>query len=326
MFSYRSLLKQAWIITWRNKYLWFLGLFAALVTGGGAWEYQMLSQSLNQGLINSSYYQLSSVLAISDLAKNFLLGIVNLFQYDFLTIINIFSALLITVAILCFFIWLAVVSQAGLIYDVKKILNNKKKEQKLSLRDSLTAGHDHFWSVLSLNLTIKVITAFIFFIISLPLLFLAIKDLSILAVIYTILFVIFVPISMGSSLMINYVIAYRVLNNYSFIVSLEKGAVLFKNNWLISLEMGVILFIINFLASGLILIILSLLLLPLLLLGLILNLTWLTTLIIFFALIIIVIFGSALTSFQIATWTSLFLRLNDKGGIAKLERLFNRQE
>lgn len=324
MFSYRSLLKQAWVITWQNKYLWFLGLFAALVTGGGAWEYQMLSQNLNQGLINGSYYQLNNVLALSDLVKNFLLGIVNLFQYDFLTILNVFSALLITTIILCFFIWLAVVSQAGLIYDIKKILNIKKKEPKLSLRESLTAGQNHFWSVLGLNLTIKIITAFIFFIISLPLLFLVIKDTAVLAIIYTILFVIFVPVFMGSSLMLNYIIAYRVLDNYSFIVSLEKGVSLFKKNWLISLEMGVILFIINFIASGLILIILSLFLLPLLLLGLILNLTWLTTLIVFFALIIVIIFGSALTAFQIATWTSLFLRLKDKGGIAKLERLFSR--
>lgn len=324
MFSYRSLLKQAWIITWQNKYLWFLGLFAALVTGGGAWEYQMLSQNLNQGLINGSYYQLNNILALSDLVKNFLLGIVNLFQYDFLTILNVFSALLITTIILCFFIWLAVVSQAGLIYDIKKILNIKKKEPKLSLRESLTAGQNHFWSVLGLNLTIKIITAFIFFIISLPLLFLVIKDTAVLAIIYTILFVVFVPVFMGSSLMLNYIIAYRVLDNYSFVVSLEKGVNLFKKNWLISLEMGVILFIINFIASGLILIILSLFLLPLLLLGLILNLTWLTTLIVFFALIIVIIFGSALTAFQIATWTGLFLRLKDKGGIAKLERLFGR--
>lgn len=324
MFSYRSLLKQAWVITWQNKYLWFLGLFAALVTGGGAWEYQMLSQNLNQGLINGSYYQLNNVLALSDLVKNFLLGIVNLFQYDFLTILNVFSALLITTIILCFFIWLAVVSQAGLIYDIKKILNIKKKEPKLSLRESLTAGQNHFWSVLGLNLTIKVITAFIFFIISLPLLFMVIKDTAVLAIIYTILFVVFVPVFMGSSLMLNYIIAYRVLDNYSFVVSLEKGVNLFKKNWLISLEMGVILFIINFIASGLILIVLSLFLLPLLLLGLILNLTWLTTLIVFFALIIVIIFGSALTAFQIATWTGLFLRLKDKGGIAKLERLFGR--
>ena len=38
MFLYRDVLSQAWKNTWQNKYLWFFGLFAALLGGWGDLE------------------------------------------------------------------------------------------------------------------------------------------------------------------------------------------------------------------------------------------------------------------------------------------------
>jgi hypothetical protein len=324
MFSYRALLKQAWDITWKHKYLWFLGLFTALVASGGSWEYQVISNNFNQSLVDGSYYRLNDFLTASDLLKNFGQGLLSLFHYDFWTILNVLSLLILAAAFAIFLIWLAVTSQAALIGDVKKIQNSKKKDLPLSLRDSLTSGHQHFWSVLGLDLIIKILIAAAFFIISLPLLFIAIKDTTALMIIYTILFVIFVPVSVSLSLMTNYVIAYRVLDNKSLVSSLEHGYRLFKNNWLVSLETGVILFILSFLASGVLLAVLGIFLLPLVLLGILLSLTWLTVIALFLAIALVIIFGAALTTFQVTTWTGLFLQLKDKGALAKLERLFGR--
>jgi hypothetical protein len=59
-------------------------------------------------------------------------------------------------------------------------------------------------------------------------------------------------------------------------------------------------------------------------LGILLSLSWLTALALFIAIAVIIVLGAALTTFQVATWTGLFLRLRDKGGLAKLERLFAR--
>jgi hypothetical protein len=324
MFSYRSLLRQAWEITWRYKYLWFFGLFATLVAGGGSWEYQILTQNLNQSMIDGSYFRLSGILALGEIVKNFFIGLASLFQYDIWTIINVLSILLVSLFLLAFFVWLAVVCQAALIGDVKKIVNSKRKDLALSIQEGLTAGHRHFWSVLSLNLLTKVLISFLLLIASFPLLFMVISDTAILATSYVVLFVIFIPLAMGLSLMIKYAIAYRILDDKSFISSIEASEKLFRKNWLISLEAAVILFVINFLASGVLLIIMALILLPLLLLGLIFQLGWLITLTILLAIAILVIFGSALTTFQTATWTNLFLVLKDKGGLAKLERIFRR--
>lgn len=324
MFSYRTLLKQAWATTWEHKYLWFLGLFASLVAGSGSWEYQVVTQNLGQSPIEGSYMRMGSILAIGDVLKNFFLGLASVFRNDFWTVLNIFSILLITAVLLIFFIWMAVSSQAALVGSLKKLLTAKKKPEGLSIRASLSEGHRYFWPVLGLNILVKILIYFAFFLVGLPLLLMTISDSSALFVCYIIIFVIFIPLAMSLSLLIKYAIAYKVIENKSFVASLEHGTRLFKNNWLISLEMAIILFLINFLFSGLALIVFALFLLPLFLLSLMFNLYWLIILLLFIAIALVVILGSVLTTFQTASWTNLFLHLKEKGGVAKLERLFKR--
>ncbi len=324
MFSYRILLKQAWAITWEYKYLWFLGLFVSLVAGGGAWEYQVITQNLGQSQIDGSFMRLGSILAVGDVIKNFFLGLISLFRQDFWTVLGVFSIILISVVIITFFVWMAITSQAAMISSLKKIITAKKKPENLTIQNSLTEGYRHFWPVLGLNIFIKSLIYIIVFLISLPLLFMVVSDSLILYITYIIIFVAFIPIAMGLSLLIKYAIAYKVIENKSFVSSLEHSVRLFRNNWLVSLEMAVILFLLNFFFSGIALIALSLILLPLFLIGMIFNLFWLTILALFLAIAIVVIFGSVLTTFQTATWINLFLRLKEKGGLAKLERLFSR--
>lgn len=323
MFSYRSLFKQAWLISWRHKYLWFFGLFSTIVAGGSSWEYQIFAHNLNRGLVEGSYFRLETLLAINDLIRDFFLGLVDLFRYDILTILNALTLIILTLLILCSFIWLAISSQAALIHDVKKILNPKRK-LLATIRAGLSTGHNHFWSLLGLNLLIKILVTMTFFVVSLPLLFMVLKDTFTLSLVYTLLFVIFVPVAVGLSLMIKYAIAYRVLENKSALSALEAGEKLFRKNWLISLEAAILLFIINFVASILLIVILSLLFLPLFVLALILSSSLLAVTVLLLAIFFVVIFGSILNTFQVSAWTNLFISLTDKGGQAKLERLFGK--
>ena len=324
MFSYRNILRQAWAVTWKHKYLWFLGLFASLVAGSGTWEYQVITQNLGQNTINGSYMRLGNILTIGDVLRDFCLGFISLFQQDIWTILNAFSLILITIILLAFFVWMAITCHAALIGSLKKIFTSKKGPGHMSIRDSLSQGARYFWPVLGLNVFVKILIYCIVFLVSLPLLFMVVSDASILFAIYIVIFVLFIPSAMSLSLLVKYAIAYKVIDNQSLVASLEKGARLFRQNWLVSLEMAVILFLLNFLFSGIALIIMALLVLPLLMLGLMFNFFWLVLLSLFLAIVIIVMLGSVLTTFQTASWTDLFLRLKDKGGVAKLERLFKR--
>ncbi|MHB8903500.1 MAG: hypothetical protein ACYC40_00115 [Patescibacteria group bacterium] len=326
MLSYRNLLKQAWNITWKHKFLWFFGLFSTLLAAGGSIEYKILNQNINQGLVNGSLLGAGSFAQAIYMIKNFCLGFINLFTYDFLTILNTITILLICAALMVTLIWLAVSSQAALVISVKKILiNNKKKENLLTVRDGLTAGHKKFWPVLGLNILIKIAVNAIIFITSLPLIFLVLKDSSLFMFTYVLLFVIFLPVAISLSLVLKYAIAYSVLENENFIKSIEEGWKLFIKNWLVSLEMAVILFIINFFASLAILLAVTILFLPLFIVGLNFGFYWLIVLMVFLALIFVVLSGSALGTFQISTWTNLFIKLREGGFVAKLERIFSRK-
>lgn len=325
MFSYRSILKQAWVISWKHKYLWFFGLFASLAVAGGTMEYQFASHGLGQGLINGSFDKLDGLLAASIILQALWSGIVNLFNQNIFIILNTFSVTLLLLTFLVVFVWLAISSQAALVDNVKKIINAKKNLDISSIREGLTIGSRHFWPVLGLNILIKLLIGFCFFIISLPLLLMTLNDSSWFIVLYTIFFVIFIPIAVSLSLVVKYAISYQVLENKSFVISLEHAWRLFKKNWLISLETALLLFAINFLASFLLLLILFILFFPLILVSLLFSLTWLMFILFGLSLLVTVAFGSLLTTFQVSAWTDLFLNLRENQGLAKLERFFSRK-
>jgi len=325
MLSYRNLLKQALNISWKHKYLWFFGLFASLLAAGGSIEYNILNQNINDGLVNGALLSAGSFAQTVITIKNLGLGFISLFHFDILTIINSLTIILICLTLIITLIWLSVSSQAALVISVRKIIgNNKKKEDILTIRAGLTNGHKKFWSVLGLNVIIKLLINAVLFLSTLPLLLIAIKDSGWFVLAYVILFIIFLPIAISLSLMLKYAIAYSVLENEKFIISIEKGWKLFINNWLISLEMAIVLFIINFLVSFAILIALTILFFPLFLVGMTFSLFWLVILMVFLALVFLVLAGSALSTFQITTWTDLFLNLKEGAMLAKLERIFSK--
>ena len=156
MFSYRSILKQAWVIAWNHKYLWFFGLFASLAIAGGSMEYQFITQTFGEGVINSSYQGLNTLLAWSEICSKVWLGVIDLFHQNFIVIINAFTILLLTLTLISVFVWLAISSQAALVDSVKKIISSKKKLPNITVRAGLTVGSKHFWSVLGLNILIKI--------------------------------------------------------------------------------------------------------------------------------------------------------------------------
>lgn len=325
MFSYRTILKQAFSLSWKNKYLWFFGLFASLTIAGGSIESQFITERFGQGVVSSSYHGLENLLGVVGFFKLIYLGLIDIFSQDIVTILQSLTIIILILTFVALFVWLAISSQAAIVNAVSKIIPAKKKKSILSLRDYLTASNEHFWPVLGFNILIRFLISIAFFISSLPLLFMVISDSYIFVILYTVLFVVFVPIALSLSLIIKYAISYQVLENKSFIVSLEKGYALFKKNWLISLEVALLLFLITLFSSLAVLIILAITVFPLLVTGLLFSLTWLIVLMIFIALIVIILFGSLMTTFQISSWTNLYLHLQADKGLSKLERIFQKK-
>ena len=325
MFSYRSILKQSWNIAWKNKHLWLFGLFASIAAASGSFEYQVLANGLQTSALESSYYHINGLIVVLSTFASFCAGFFQLFTYDVFTIINTLTVLIITATLIIAFVWLSVSSQAALVISAKKLIAAKKKMPELNLRENLAKGHLHFWPVLGLNVLIKLLVALALFIMSVPLLFLAVNGSIYLGVVYILSFIIFTPIAVSLSLIIKYAIAYNVLNQESFGTSLKKAIKLFSDNWLISVEMGIILFIFSFLAGFLLLIIISIFIFPYLVFAANYGLAWLLVLLLLIALILILFIGALLTTFQVSAWTNLFMELEEGRGEAKLERVFKKK-
>lgn len=322
MFSYRLIVKKAWDIAWQHKYLWLLGLFASIVAASGTFEFQFLSNSFQSGALENPYYYLNTILISLESLGLFLLGLVNLFSYNILTILNTLTVLIIVAAILISFTWLSVSSQAGLVVASEKIGTSKRKVSDLSIRKLITAGHKNFWSVLGLNVLINVAVVFILSIISLPLLILSAKYSISLSFLYTLAFIVFIPLAIAFSLMIKYAIAFKVLEGDSFLDSLKNSWDMFTENWLVSLEMGIILFLISFVVGFIIILLLYIFILPYFIFALDYGLIPLIVILAILAFFLVLAVGSFLTTFQIAAWTNIYVELKNGNGQAKLERVF----
>lgn len=325
MFSYRLIIKRALNIAWQHKYLWILGLFASVVAASGSFEYQFLSGNFQEGVLANPYHFLNSFMITLESIGLVILGFIDLFSYNILTIINTLTFVIIVGSLLVAFIWLSVSSQGGLVAASQKLINSKKKLANLSIRKYITIGHQNFWPVLSLNIIVKAVIAIILSLTSIPLLILSTKYSVSLTLLYTLAFIILVPLTIAFSLMIKYAIAYIVLDNENFIDAVRKSWIMFRKNWLVSVEMGVIIFLITFVVGFLLLLGLSVIILPYFIFAVDYGIVWLIILLATITLSIILIAGSFLTTFQITAWTNIFLELKNGNGQAKLERIFEKK-
>jgi len=85
------------------------------------------------------------------------------------------------------------------------------------------------------------------------------------------------------------------------------------------------LFIISFLFGFIVIIFLALIVFPYFIFALSYGLTWLIILLGLITLMIVILSGSLITTFQIAAWTNLFLELKGGKAESKLERLAKRK-
>ena len=322
MFSYRKILRQALNITWHNKYLWFFGLFATFLGAGG--EYQIINNVVeNNG--ETTLNELSRFFYIFN--PDFWTNIGPYFSQNPKEVIISLAILLLALAIFVFLIIISISSQAALVDQAKKLYN--KESKGLGISKGIVAGQAHFWPVLGINLLTKVTIALIFFLITLPVILSPVESWLALAI-YTVLFLIFIPVVIGLSLIAKYAISYIVIKQNKFIEAIDNAFKLFAKNWVVSLEMAFILVLINLIVGIMILVAMFAIAAPFVILGIIFanfNIFWLITFLGMSALIIAVIWlGSMLTAFLVNAWTKLFLELLDRKGESKIKRLKDKEK
>jgi hypothetical protein len=323
---YRDILKESFILTLKNKYFWFFGLFASLV--GISSEYEFFFRGLNGDTGGTIFYQYKRFVSTGVFNPGVFNNIINLFKTDAVAMMVIILLGLIILALTIFILWLSVASQVAIVNNSAKNILGKKA----SFKDGIVAGTKNFWSVLSLNIIIKMIMSIAFLIIGIPFFFDVISfNVIISNLLYIVLFIIFVPIGVVTSFIVKYAIAYIVIKEEKLLDSLKLGWKLFQKNWLVSIEMAFILFFVSLLAVLTIALATLILSIPLLFTAFLFNYLfssfgfWIIFILGILVLIFVFMIGGAIiSSFQIISWTKFFIDLSGRGVTSKISRIVER--
>lgn len=318
---FREVLKKAWSITWNHKFLWAFGLFAAFLGTGGEFEilfndwgrFQEFSKNLTT---IQDLYQTGLINTILSNFKTFLV------QYPFQALLILFIFLVVAVVL----IWLIVVSQIGMVFNVKEILQQRPG----GITRGYRAGLKFFGNVLVLDIIAKLLAYGLLFVVSLPLLtFFLVKNSELSANIFIIIaFLIILPLNLIISFIIKYAIFYLVMQEKKFWEAFKEGWRLFLKNWLLSLEMAALVLLIG-LAAGLALILaIVFVAAPFALLAFIMILFnfkaafWVVVIVGLVVIsVLIIAAGAVLSAFQYSAWVLFFSRLLEGRAKSKIIRL-----
>lgn len=302
---YRDIIQKAATTTWRHKFLWFFGLFAALTSNGE--EYDSLFRNTN--FVTALQQNAVDIKALADDGRlqEVWQGLATYVSDNTLSSVGVIVA---AVIIFIFAAWLVIISQIALISSVAR----KDKGEPIDLATGFWSGNRQFAPVLGLNLIALAIVYGLLLLFGLPLLliFFNTGNVAYLGVLTIVAFIILVPLNIIISFITKFAAAYVIIRGQSVKQAISKGWQLFIKNWLVSLETALILFLINFVASLLILGAVSITGLPV---------VSRPGFFVFFA--VSAALGAVLATFQYTTWTYLFLELTQQNVVSKLIRLFS---
>lgn len=327
MTFYRSIIRQAILTAWHNKYLWFFGLFATLLSSN--FEIELVNRFTNGGTVTYDFQRWWETGIFNGQTW---ISFFQLATTDPVTFISIILLVAVLIILAVAIIWLAIVSQVALVNSASKIILNAKKSINAKNHDTsleLREGRKHFWPVFGLQVLVRVLVYGLAATTVIPVLLWASKPTLTFSLTYLVIFLIFFAIALAISLVAKYAIAAITIKGQRFSQAISSSWDLFWKNWLVSLEMAFILFAISIIATFAIILAILIVGIPvvfLLLLTLYLNsfILWISVIAIgaIISFGILIIGGSIVTVIQTVAWVTLYNQLNGKGVESKLERVF----
>jgi len=318
---YRSVLKIAWQILWRAKYLWIFGLFAVLASNSGEINL-VIDNSANITEQGNFLQQLKSVYSqgmLTDIWNNF----VGLFSnIGWSSILSIF----ITLVVFLILVWIIIIAQGALIDGAYK----SYRKQASNFVSAFKIGQRRFWKLLGVNVIGKVIVWLVTLIIGFPLALLYLQQTGDVGKFVFVLlsFIILIPIAVIISFLIRYAAIAVVIKKEKVKHAIATAWKLFIKNWIVSIEMAILMFLITIVA-GLIMIVCSIILaVPLsfliyLFLSLNIGGAFLIAVVISIFLFMALLFwiGALLSTFRTTCWVILFDKIDGSQVFSKISRI-----
>ena len=235
-------------------------------------------------------------------------------------------ALVIFLALLFILAAMVIIAQGALISGAA----SAARDGRVRILDALRVGYKSFWSLLAIIISTRLLAFFVLVVVGVPIvsILLALDESLVSSGASIILFVLGLPLFVLFSLVAKFAVTYRVVEGERWRSALAKSFALFAGHWLVTIELALIVFIVNILTAVFFIFVALVLAIPFILLGIIIaDLAYVfvlkalvTTSLVLFLLILLVL-GSALSTFQNTVWTVLFLKIKDAPRMSKLLRM-----
>ena len=224
--KYLQIIKDAWKITWKNRYLWWFGFFVTLGGGGGI-----------------NYFFNSGEEKKLDPAQNE--KILEFFSQNMHWIVTF---AIIAFLMLILFSILSIISKGALIASIEK----NSKGQLANFKSGWKDGKKNFWKIFIIDFSLGLFIFFTLLILITPVAILFFnKNYIIGGILAFLAILIFIPIAILSSYLKTYSYFYSILGKLTFWQAIENAYNLFvKNIWasillsLIFIPLGIILMLV----------------------------------------------------------------------------------
>ncbi len=230
----KNIIKKSLQLVWKNKSLALISILTLIFAPIGEIE-AIIVQSLGLGE-NGAIAEFFQILFGSNLFTAE--GLNNLgaiiakqpLQFLVLLLILIFIAL-----IAVFFIWLSVIFHAAIILKISFSSENKI----IQLKKLLGYGIKKFWPIFTLDLALKAILVFLFYLLGL--------SINYNYILFILLFICFSLVTVTCSALTKFTAIAILLENLPLIPALKTSLTLLKKNWASVLKLILSLFVIDFL-------------------------------------------------------------------------------
>ncbi|MFA5961444.1 MAG: hypothetical protein WC848_02045 [Parcubacteria group bacterium] len=216
--DYLKIFRDAWKITWNNRFLWWFGLFM-LASGGVNFNYFSSGdeKSSQDWQTFTEKFHLQEFIA----KHSALLAI----------------GLMILILLCLIFLVLNFIGRGALVKSTQKILKNEPNSFKIGFRD----GKKYFWPIFSIFFFSGLVVAVCFIILFVPIAILFVAKSYIIATILAILAVaILIPLLILAKYIQTYACFYVVLADLKPWLAVENAYALFKKNILASIIMSLL--------------------------------------------------------------------------------------
>jgi len=227
--NYPEIIRQAWKITWKNKFLWWFGFFIVLAQVAGFFSYSFDNQP------NSPNTSQANAEALKFISSHLALFI---------------SIFIVALVLYILFIVLGIIGRGALIKSAEKISKGKPADYKSALKD----GKKYFWKIFWIGFLIGLFIFILALIIATPIIFLFVSK-SYLVGGFLLFFgiIVFVPLLFLAIFLKIYGRLYAVLGELNVWSSLENAYLILRKNLaatilmlLIFILIGIIVAVISF--------------------------------------------------------------------------------